>query len=370
MTILANNIKRILKNKVQFLLILVLPALFLIPLSLNINADKRPVKIGILDLDKTAYTTMLADNLAARASVVELKDYGQSKIQADVINSVYDYILVLDKGYTSSLIQGSAPEPKAYYLQDSLTTLPVQKYLEGYLSSSQRIASAAAGDEGKFYQAMRQYISPAIGLDYQVIAEIDRHKSYTTLGMFLMFMLFTTVVYTTLILTDKENKTFYRTIAAPVSLKSYMFQNILGFLLISVLQVTVIFIVLRLFMGIYLGDSVLNMYLLFLVVSLVCVSFGVAISSTAKSVIQAAFVGLFLTFPMSFLGGCWWENDMSTKAIQSIGKFTPVYWIMEGVNKLLDHQSFADISGDVFIVLIFVLVFFFFGTWRREDIAA
>lgn len=368
MIIFANNLKRIFKNKLQLFLIIIIPTLFMIPITLGINStndSKHAPKVGIIDLDKTNFTATIAYNLAAKAKITAVP---QEKIQERLITSEVDYVVVINKGFTNNLIKGEKAEVKGYYLKDSVRSIPVQKYMESYMGAAKKIARTSGGDEKMFYQGLKQYKNASLTMDYKVLAEIDRYKSYMSLGIFVMFMLFTTVLYTTLILTDKENKTFYRTITAPVTVKSYMLQNILSFLLISFIQITIILIVLKTFVGVYLGDSMFKMYLLFLAISVVCVSLGVAISSLSKSVIQASFTGLFITFPMSFLGGCWWENEMSTNLVRAIGKFTPVYWGMEGVNKLLNEQSISSISGDIFIMMLFAVVFFFFGTWRREDI--
>jgi ABC-2 type transport system permease protein len=202
-----------------------------------------------------------------------------------------------------------------------------------------------------------------------VLTGIERQKSYFTLGIFLEIILMTTLIFTTLILTDKGNKTFYRTLTAPVSLRRYMFQNILSFLLVSVIQVTIVFIGFKGLIGIYMGNSILNMFLLFLTASLLSVSMGVAVSSISKSVLQASFTGLFITLCMTLIGGTLWEHETATALMNTIGKFTPVYWIMDGVSKLLKEQGLFAISGDILIILLFAMVFFFLGTWRKEDIA-
>lgn len=366
MTILFLNLKRIFKNRIMALMLVTLPAIFLIFGCTSVFTDNQKTKIGIADLDKTAYTTMFTNSLARQ---IKIKEIASDQIQNELINSKIDYVVVIEKGFTAGLLNGEDVQVKGYYLKDSSQVLPLQKYVDGYFSSAKRIARAAKGDEQRFYEGLKLADTANLQLDYKVLTEIERQKSYAALGMFLEIFLFTTVIYSTLILIDKENKTFYRTLTAPVSLRSYMFQNILSFLLVSVIQVTIVFVVLKGLMGIYMGNSAINMYLLFLAASVLAVSLGVAISSLSKSVIQAAFIGLFIAFSMGSFGGCMWEHETATALINNIGKFTPVYWIMEGVSKLLKNQGLLAISGDILIVLLFALVLFFLGTWKKEDIA-
>ena len=366
MTIFFNNLRRIFKKKLQVLVILILPAILLTLVSTSIMANKPILKIGTIDLDKTDYTTMLTNHLSLQTNS---KEVTQDQIQNELVNSKVDYVVVLDKGFTERLIKGEDVEAKGYYLKDSIQSLPVQNYVDSYFSSAKRIAQVSGGDEQRFNEGLKISNDADLQLDYKMLTGIERQKSYVTLGVFLEIILMTTVIFTTLILTDKENKTIYRTLTAPVSLRRYMFQNILSFLLVSIIQVTIGFGVLKGFIGIYMGDSILNMFLLVLTASVLAVSVGVAVSSISKSVIQASFTGLFIAFFMGTLGGTIWEHETATELLNTIGKFTPVYWIMDGVSKLLKEQGLFAISGDILIILLFAMVFFFLGTWRKEDIA-
>jgi len=366
MTIFFNNLRRIFKKKLQVLVILILPAILLTLVSSSIMANKPILKIGIIDLDKTDYTTILTNRLSLQTNS---KEVTQDQIQNELINSNVDYVLVIEKGFTARLLKGEDVEAKGYYLKGSIQSLPVKNYVDSYFSSAKRIAKASGGDEQRFYDGMKISNDANLQLDYKVLTGFERHKSYFTLGVLLQIILMTTIMFTTLILTDKENMTFHRTLNAPVSLRSYMFQNILSFFIVSVIQATIVFIVFKGLIGIYMGNSIINMFLLFLTASVLSVSLGVAVSSISKSVIQASFIGLFITFCMTLIGGALWEHETATNLMNTIGKFTPVYWIMDGVSKLLKEQGLFAISGDILIILLFSMVFFFLGTWRKEDIA-
>lgn len=365
MTVFANVFNRIVRNKLQIALIIVLPAVFLIMIALSMSSRDNSLNSGIVDKDRTSYTSILIHNLGTETN---LKEINEDDIRGLLVNSKLDYAIVIPEGFTEDLIKGKEVVLEGYYLKESIRSLPIQKYVENFINSSRQISSASKGNEKNFYAGMEAYKN-GVMMKYSVVKDVNREKSYMTFGMMVMFMLMSSILFTTLLLTDKENKTFYRSISAPVSVKSYMLQNIMAFVLISILQATTIFIVLKTVVGLYMGDSAIKLYLFFTIASLVCVSFGIAVSSMSKSVMQACFAGLFIIFPMTFLGGCWWRNELSIDLIRNIGKFTPVYWIMEGVNKLLNEQSLQAIAGEVLMLLIFSSLLFFLGTWRKEDVA-
>ncbi|MDP4094170.1 MAG: ABC transporter permease [Bacillota bacterium] len=367
MTVLSNNLKRILKNKLQLLVIIILPSIFLTFIALYMSPESTTNNVSIIDMDKTEYTQMLTRVLGDKAKLIAI-DKDQIREKLDGLNT--DYVLVIDQGFTQRLIEAGDVKINGYYLAGSVKSAAIREFVESFINSSKSIALSANGNSDKFYEGMKIYTASGQKMNFKIITGKNRNSSYITLGMLLMFMLFSSVVYTAQILNDKESRTFYRTITAPVSLKSYMLQNVLVFVLTSIIQVTIVFFVLKFLVGIYMGEAVIKMYLLYITAAVLCVSFGVAVSSVSKNTLQAIFIGLFISLPASFLGGCWWENNLSPEIVRTIGKFTPVYWIMEAVKKLLDNSSMLKIGGDILIVLMFSVVLFLLGTWKKEDITA
>jgi len=366
MTILIGNLRKIFKKKLRVFVIVILPAIMLLLMSSSVIDKSQTLNIGIIDQDNTEYTIMLKNHLALQTKIAEIT---QDQMNNELFNSKVDYVIVIEKGFTARLLKGEDVEAKGYYLKNSIQSMPVQNYVESYISSAKRIAMVIGGDEQRFYKNLKNSSDVNLQLDYKVLTEIERQKSYALLGIFIEIILLTSVMFIMLIMADKENKTFYRTLTAPVSLKSYMFQTILSFLLVSIIQVTIGFIVIKGLIGIYMGNSIFIMFLLLLTASVLAVSIGVVVSSISKSILQASFLGLFIAFIMGSLGGCIWEHDLATNIMRTIGKFTPVYWIMDGVSKLLQEQGLFVVSGDILIVLLFAMVFFLLGTWRKEDIA-
>lgn len=368
MIVFGNILKRILKSKVQFLAIIVVPVIFLSMIAYNVNSDKKKLKISVIDNDKTNYSAMIIDSIDAEVKLEDNTEKTKEDIKDRIVNGTLDYALIIPENFTSDVIKGKDVSLQGFHLKESLLSLPTQKFIDGFVNASKSISQVSNGNETKFYSGIESFKN-GISVDYRAVGEVDRFKSYMTLGVMLLFMFMCSVFFTTYILVDKENKTFYRSILAPISLRSYMLQNILAFFMIAAIQSTIIFIVLKFIIEIYMGSSTISMYILFMLSSLTCISLGIAISSMSKSIIQACFVGLFIVLPMSFVGGCWWENSMSPEVMKIIGKFTPMYWLMEGINSVLNDNSILSLSAEILMVLIFVIIFFFFGTWRKEDLA-
>jgi len=366
MIITTNNFRRMFKKKLAILLIVLIPALLLLLANSSVFSGDKKLKVGISDQDQTALTAQLTAKLADQTRI---KPLPAEEIPNELFNSKIDYALVVEKGFTAKLLTGEDVALKGYYLRDAVQTLPVQKYVDTYITSAKEIARTAGKGEQEFYESLQLFNNSRTQFDYQVIRADEKQKSYYILGAVLEIILVTTLMLTTLIQSDRENKTFVRTLIAPVTLRSYMFQNVLSFLLVAVIQVTLIFVLLKYIIGIYLGSSVWLMYLLYLSAAVLAVSLGVAVNAFTRNVVQASFTGIFISFLLVTLGGSLWEHEQATALLRNIGKFTPAYWIMEGVSKVLKGEGLLAVGGDIGLVLLFALVFFLLGTWKKEDVA-
>ncbi|MDW7671247.1 MAG: hypothetical protein SCK57_07615 [Bacillota bacterium] len=78
---------------------------------------------------------------------------------------------------------------------------------------------------------------------------------------------------------------------------------------------------------------------------------------------------LVLVIPPAMLGGLLWPREIMPQILQHIGMFLPTTWMMEAVNKVMITGRFLDAGWEVAILLLFSLVFFLMGSWRRVDIS-
>lgn len=367
MTILFYNLKRICQKKPGVFVIALLPALILCLVSSSLFSPHPKLTIGLADSDRTDYTKGLAHKLALAAN---MKPVAEEQIAGELFQANIDYALVLDKGFTEKLLKGEDVQAAGYYVKSAGQIPLVQEMIDNHIVSAKKLAEASGGNEEKFYQGLSLADAGHIRIERQAAAGVQRQKSYYLLGTVVEILLLTTVMLTTMLQNDKGNKTFVRTLTAPVTLRSCLLQYILSFLLIAMVQVGLMFLVVKGILRVYTGDSILLTGLLFLAAAVLAVSLGVALNSLAQNMLQASFAGVFTCILFTTLGGCLWEHDMATAPLNNIGKFTPVYWVMDGVGRLLDGQGFWAAGGDILLVLLFAALFFLLGSWKKEDAAA
>lgn len=368
MTIFRYTLVRLFRSKVNLLMVLVFPPLFIGMVFGLGNFGSTDIVVGLVDNDNTPLTEMLAESLADTSPLVTLEE---KDVRAALASNKADYILVVDQGFSSQIIEGADPRLRSYSIQETNIAGRVRIKVEGFLGAAKSLAAASGGSSAEFYRGMDSYRDGSFSVNRESLQTQGRRidSALGGIGLLAMQMLLLSTFTTINLIKDRENKTFYRILASPVSLKQYMIQNIFSFLLILLIQVAVVFLVVHFVFGIYLGASVLNLYLIMAIFALLCVSMGVALSALARTTQQAGTAASLIVTPMCMLSGLFWPRSMMPDILQTIGNFLPTTWVVEAAHKVMLGYSLTETYMELAIILGFTLVFFLLGTWRRADVA-
>ena len=369
MIILKNTLKRLLRNKVSLLLVLVIPPAmlgFLFGLgSLGMNT----VSVGLVDRDQTALTLQLEEVLQEQAAVRHLSE---GDIRGELAATRVQLVLVIPSGFTEAILEGREPELDSYSIQESNLSLPVRLVAESFIRAARNVAVVAEGNSEVFYRGIADYRTGRLQVVTQLTDGGEGNRSSaaaSAMGILGINMLFLALYATMHLLKDRENRTFHRVMTAPLSQRSYLLQIIGCFLAILLMQMTGVFLIARFLLNLYLGVNTLALYGVMGVFALVCVAFGIAIASLVKTTRQAGTLASLLTTPMAMLGGLLWPREIMPEILQHIGMFLPTTWMMDAANKVIVSGRFLDAGWEVAILLLFALVFFLMGSWRRVDIS-
>ncbi len=353
------------KSKVRLIIMFIIPILFIAAFVMT-PKEKAPVNLAIIDDDNTILTDFLVDQLESNFSTVQVE---KNNITNSLITMDIDYAIVIGKGFTDGIINGEDPVIEGYSIQGVNSALPVKSYTDSILNSVKKMAFKAGGNRDAFITMIERFKNGPLALEIKANNETtNRIRSEAAIGFLVQFMLYMSVLTTSFILLDKENRTFYRVFSTPINMKRYMFENLLSFLLVALLQVGSVLLVLKYFMGVNLGHSLLNMFILLAVFALVCITLGLIITSYAKTSKQAYLIIFFLTTPLVMLGGCYWPLDYMSDFFIKISKLLPTSWLMKGAHELIYGGNLHDIYDKILILIVFSVVFFLIGTIRKVDV--
>ena len=359
MIIFINSLKRLLKSKVQIAVLLIIPFIPIIPIALNTSGNVEKFNVGIVDNDSTRFSKVFTQNMKANLNITKIT---QSDIKNDLNNSKLDYVLVIPRNYTYAIINLKNKKIIGYEKKNSDCSGVVGEIINSFIYPAKSIARKSFGNNMAFYEGIKKI--PKTNLRDKVSRGTSGKLGVG--GMVIQFVMFSSIFASTIILSDKKNKTFYRSLNAPISLKNYMLQTTLSFMVISIVQILVLTLVIVNGFGVYPGKSIFNMLGILILISLVSVSFGIAVSSISKDVTKAMVSGVGIVTVMTMLGGCWGMSP-SSGVIKNISKVLPTTWAMEAVKKIVNNDNFTSIGKEAVILLAFTAVFFLLGTWRKSE---
>ena len=152
---------------------------------------------------------------------------------------------------------------------------------------------------------------------------------------------------------DKTNNWQKMLQHSPVSMIEYYISKLFSALLTFLLSIVVVFSVGHFVRGVNLpAMDWLIIALIILFGSLVFIAMGVLVSLLPSAQLMSV-VGNIAYMALSVLGGLWFPLTMFPKWLQSIGKLTPSYQLMQIVSSYLEHREFNAIAA--LIVLVYTV---------------
>lgn len=363
MTIYLNTIKRILRRKMNLLLIFVMPAVLIITIMMF---NDSALMVGISSEDKGKFSHILIDDIEKRANVVYLKS---EDIKPNIIEGVYDCIIKIDDGFSEDIISGKSPKIKIYSVKESNTSENMKIFLNSYLNSAKNIALACSNDSEKFYRCFDEYRNSKSMAEYISLKAKGENarKVIQSMGFALMGILYFLSFAATIIMRDKRNKTYYRIFTAPVTTKRYMLENILSFFTLAVMQILLLLYFINVLGG-NLGKSFFDYFVILLFFSLFAISFGTYITTISKDLRQAQSMASLVITPILMLGGCYWPIEIMPKFLQQLSKFLPTTWCMRACEKIAYGAKLRELYIEIPILILFSVVFFLLSSWKKTDI--
>ena len=213
--------------------------------------------------------------------------------------------------------------------------------------------------DGTSVVALRQ-VAPA---EMKIEIEPDTYQQnvpgYTVLGVF-----FIVGTMASSILAEKREGTFRRLLVAPLPKPILLAGKILPYYLITLIQIAIMFGVAHLLFGMAFGDPV-ALAAISMALAAAATGLGIMIAALGKTDTQIGGLTSLLTLTMSALGGCLMPTYIMPSFLQTLSRFIPHAWAMQGFQDVLVRgYGLAGILPEAGILLGFAAVFFLIGVWR------
>jgi ABC-2 type transport system permease protein len=271
---------------------------------------------------------------------------------------------------------------------------PVEQAILGAVSrligsiSSARISRDVAGELGLFElgvaeadyfetavsTAQTEWQNPPIAIQVnedEIIVDsseiIPQGINQTSPGMMAMFATFGMIGGAAVLIQERRSGTLRRLVVMPITKGSILLGKLLGILLTGLVQMTLLIIVAALFFDVPWGNSPLALAIVVFAFALAITSLGMMMAALTKTLAQANALTTVIVLPISALGGAWWPLDIVPGWMQTVGRFSPISWAMDGFHDIITRNlGMTAVLPEAGVLLAFAAVFLTIGIWRFQ----
>ncbi|HEX2099192.1 MAG TPA: ABC transporter permease, partial [Candidatus Synoicihabitans sp.] len=154
-------------------------------------------------------------------------------------------------------------------------------------------------------------------------------------GWGIMFLLFAVSGSSAAFFDEKNSGIFQRLLSLPVTRAELLWSRFVFGVVLGLGQLTVMFTAGSLTYDIEMVDRLAPLLAVATAAAAACSSFGMLIAALAPNAQAANALSTFVVMIMSATGGAWFPLGLMPEFMQQLGKFTIVYWSMEGFLQVL-----------------------------------
>jgi len=351
--VVSKELRQLRRDRLTFGMIVGIPIMQLLLFGYAINMDVRNLATGVADLSGTAasrqflmdgWHTQVLDIRYQANSVQELEQLmRQGKISVG---------LYIPPDFERRLQQ--ADRAAAQLLIDGSDTV-----VQGAVAQLARISTGSlsppAYRPGTF--ETRTYYNP------------ERRSPVNTVpGLIGVILTMTMILFTAVaIVRERERGNLELLINTPIRTSELMLAKILPYILIGLIQVTLILVVGDLLFRVPIRGALLNIYAVSLVFIVANLALGLMISTVAQSQFQAMQLTFFILLPSILLSGFMFPFDGMPLPAQWIAEVLPMTHFMRLIRGVvLRGASLPELAGELAILGVFILFALSFAIKRFQ----
>lgn len=366
--IAENIIKRAFKNRREIIIMLVLPiAAIMIITCFTGSSSTQPIKAGVVNLDGGVYADKLISDLS-RQKNLQIDNINEKDIKAAVSDSRDEAVLVINKGFSKSIGNGEKPKIDFYSSGQNETSEKIKQQVNGNIQKFLMISCSAkdiASKTGKSTEAIQDKLFSNINnSSLSIENSLDgnrQEKLVQSVGFSMMFIM--VIIFNTMgtIAEDKKKLVLARTATFKVKLWEIALGNLLGTLLIGVIQIMAITLATAYIYKLPIGIKIYGLFFILLCFIISVIGLAIGLSGIIKNNLNPSILLAIVSFPTCLLGGCLIPESLMPSVLRNAGYIVPQKWVMGGIQDLMTGASADKILLKCVIVLMFGLAFTTFG---------
>ena len=341
------------RDRLTFGMIIGIPILQLILFGFAINTDPKRLPTTLLDFDRSLYARTLTQGLKNSGYFeIERAVATQAEAEAMISRGEVQFVVTVPENFERKLVRGEHP------------TLLV----EADAADPSAVVNAVAALGGVARTALARDLQGTLRALNPVADPVDVrvHRRYNpeavtayniVPGLLGTILTMTMILMTGLAMTrERERGTFENLLATPALPIEVMTGKIVPYILIGLLQVTLLLAAAQLLFEVPLQGSVPLLYtsvLLFIAANL---SLGMTFSTLARNQLQAMQMTFFFFLPSILLSGFMFPFRGMPGWAQVLGNLLPLTHFLRLVRGImLKGNGVAEMAPDLWPIVVFML---------------
>ena len=340
----GKEVRQLLRDRITFGMIVGIPLLQIVLFGYAINTDVRHLRAGVADLAHT----QLSRALVAQAQATQVVDVVTQADSAPALEKLLDdgrisVGIYIPPDFDRRAMAGGQPAAQLMVDGSDPTLLGVAQGLSAMPLQGRDLAAPAPAP----LFALRNYYNP------ERRSAVDIVPALIGVILTLTMVLFTAVA----IVRERERGNLELLITTPVRPLELMAGKIWPYILIGLIQVTIVLVTGELLFQVPIRGSLWDLYLAALLFIAASLGLGLFISTLAKTQFQAMQLTVFTFLPSILLSGFMFPFDGMPRFAQELGELLPLTHFVRLVRGiLLRGAGLGGLMPDVWPLLVFFVL--------------
>ncbi|WP_410767984.1 ABC transporter permease [Fontibacillus sp. BL9] len=365
--IVISTLQREFRKRGNILIYFGLPlAGVLISTFLYANAGQNLLRVGVVNGDGTEAIAADTVRFISEMGQVQAENVTEEELARKLAAGKLDSGVLLEEGYSRSVLAGEPDHIVISAIKGVEVTAYLKAMLYSYIDNMTSLGRAAEGDPTRYQVLFEEYRKTDFKLQAETVNDksVTKDMTYQSIGFLILFMMMSSVNLTELILKHREDRTFFRIISSPVSSKAYAVSNIIVNMIVMLLQIIVTLFFLRYVFKLDPGIPITTLAGLLGLFALVSVGISLVIVAFSKNRGVSDSLQNLIVTPTCLLAGCFFPVEIMPTAVRRIADFMPQRWVLQAIEKLQGGSGFGGIWLNLFILLVFAVVFFLIAAYK------
>ena len=373
LTIARANVVRLLRDRLGLFFIVVLPMIIILVTGLQFGGGFE-ARVGLFGPSGGELADELATALERDWNVVR---YDSAETLArDVSDGRVAAGIVLPDGYTDRLVAGEPVEVE-YRAPPGDVAIGRRSVLAAAVAEQAAVVRAAAfaaaetgGSPADLLPAAEatRDVMPDLEVEVTTLGESlfpDELSGFAlgAQGQLLLFIFLTSMTGAAQLILSRTLGVSRRMLSTSTPMPTILLGEALGRFGVAMFQALFIVAATAIAFGVTWGDPV-GAGALVIVFSLVSAGVAMLIGAISSNAEQASSLGVFAGLGIGALGGAMVPPEIFPPIMQTISRFTPHRWALDGFRELIGGGTIANVLPELGVLAAFAVVLLALATWR------